>query len=275
MPPLPLSTQVQFHIVHISHWTPFLLILLSPPFKWHVGDGEWWLQLACNTLHLPLYLPDISSPAPAWSSSWGLQSFMNCSFTWVAVLQWLFQCGPLHGVQPTRNALLQQGSAMDCSSCQHLLLHFVPTVCSLLLCTSTCCDPGPSTGLRVDLCSPIDLQEHSSCKRKHNRKGTREEPLLQLIDTICWLCQAIVLMAFPTIANTKYYVLQPVSPAWGCEYMASKKNLKKTTKLNLKRANLLQLTYSFLRLRTPSIIIVSLQRLVIGITSVLISNCIL
>lgn len=149
---LPLFPQVPFHIVDISHQTPFFLILLSPPSEWHGGDGEWGLLSACNTLylllHLLTFLPLLQHGVPheGYSRPWTSPSH---------------RVGPLHGVQTTRNALLQQNSAMGCSSCQHLLLHCVPTAWTFLSVSPVL---GPSTGLRADLCSPTDPQEHSCCK---------------------------------------------------------------------------------------------------------------
>lgn len=173
MPSLPLPSQVQFHIVRISHWTVLLLILLSPHSEWHVGNGncsQFVILCTCRSTFLN-FLPLLQHGVPhegyslLWTPWHGQQFCNDCS-----------SAGPLHGVQTARNALLQQRSAMGCSSCQHLLLHWVSTVCSFLQWISACCDLGPSTGGSLLPHAPTGAQ---LWQRKHNIKGAREEPLLE------------------------------------------------------------------------------------------------
>lgn len=151
---------------------PFFLILLSPHSEaregWGVGIAV--ILGSCHSTFLT-FLPllqhgilhggyRLSWPAP----SHGQQFFMTAAV-------WALICLGL---------LLLSASALPC----------VPRGCSLLLCASLhLLSPGTLQGLRVDLlpCGPTGAQQ-----RKHIKKETREEPLLQVIDCICWLCQVFV-----------------------------------------------------------------------------------
>lgn len=167
-------------ISHCWYFTLNSFVPDSSSSSFWVACGGWprGLQSVCNTLYLPLHPPYISPPAPAWGPSWGLQSLMNCSFTWAAVLQQLLRCGPspwsADHQKCAATAEIHHGLQLLSASASALGLHTLqlPSVYLHLLW------PGALHGLQGGSSLSYGPTGAQLLQRKHNIKGTREEPLL-------------------------------------------------------------------------------------------------